>query len=141
MLYSFRGFSDNWARDLRHSFTILEVLQDHTFKKGEQMVGLQIMVTIQSGNRQEFLQAIDMLCSQQAKYSNSAYDNIFEAVETPNQFFYLIQWTDLNLLEKFLKTDRLKALLGAIQVLGKLETFQIVKLDEIKNISNFSYQG
>ena len=100
------------------------------------MVGLQIMVTIQSGNRHEFLQAIEMLCSQQAKQSDRADDYIFEAVDTPNRFFYLKQWTDRRLLENFLKSDRFRALLGAIQVLGNLTTIQLVESEDLKDISN-----
>ena len=76
------------------------------------MVGLQILVTIQSDKRQEFLQAIDMLCIQKATEDNGADDYIFEAVDTPNRFFYLKQCTDRRLLENFLKTDRFRALLG-----------------------------
>jgi quinol monooxygenase YgiN len=103
------------------------------------MIGLQIMVTIQPGNRQEFLQAIDMLCSQQATDKECAYDNIFEAVDTPNQFFYLKQWTDRTLRDKYLKTNHFSALLGAIQVLGELKTIQLVELEELIDISNFTY--
>jgi len=103
------------------------------------MVGLLIMVTIQSGNRQEFLQAIDMLCSQQVTHSDRADDYVFEAVDTPNRFFFLKQWTDQKLLDHFLETDRFKALLGAIQVLGKLTTIQLVELEDLKDISNLVY--
>ena len=103
------------------------------------MIGLQITVTIQSGNRQEFLQAIDMLCNQQATHSDRAEDCIFEAIDIPNRFFYLKRWSDRRLLDDYLKTDRFKALLGAIQVLGKLETIQFGKLEDLKNISSLIY--
>ena len=103
------------------------------------MVGLQIIVTIQSGNRQEFLQAIEMLFSQQASHKDRAKDYVFEAVDTPNQFFYLKQWTNRRLLDNYLKTDRFRALLGAIQVLGKLETIQLVELEDLKDASNLMY--
>ena len=103
------------------------------------MVGLQIMVTIQSGNRQEFLQAIDMLYSQQTSHNDRANDYVFEAVASPNQFFYLEQWTDRRMLDNFLKTDRFRALLGAIQVLGKLTSIQLVEPEDLKDISNLVY--
>jgi len=103
------------------------------------MFGLQIMVTIPSGNRQEFLQAIDMLCSQQVPHSDHADDYVFEAVDTPNRFIYLKQWSDRKSLDNFLKTNRFRALLGAIQVLGKLKTIRLVELQELKDISNFVY--
>ena len=103
------------------------------------MFGLQIMVTIPSGNRKEFLQAIDMLCSQQVPHSDPADDYIFEAVDTPYRFIYLRQWSDRKSLDNFLKTDRFRALLGAIQVLGKLKTIRLVELEDLKDISNFEY--
>jgi quinol monooxygenase YgiN len=103
------------------------------------MVGLQIMVTIQSGNRQEFLQAIDMLCSREATHSDRAENCVFETVDKPNQFLYFEQWTDRKLLEYFLKTDRFRALLGAIEVLGKLTSIQLVELEDLKDISNLVY--
>ena len=103
------------------------------------MVGLQILVTVPSGNRREFLQAFDMLSSQQATHNDRADDCVYEAVDTPNQFFYLKQWTDRRLLDDFLKTECFKALLGAIQVLGKLKKFQIVELEELEDISNLTY--
>jgi quinol monooxygenase YgiN len=64
---------------------------------------------------------------------------VLEAVDTPNQFFYLKQWTDQRLLDNYLKTNRFKALLGAIQVLGKLKTIRLVELEELKDVSNFIY--
>ena len=103
------------------------------------MVGLQILVTVPSGNRREFLQAFDMLSSQQATHNDRADDCVYEAVDTPNQFFYLKQWTDRRLLDDFLKSNRFRALLGAIQVLGKLKTIRLVELQELKDISNFAY--
>ena len=103
------------------------------------MVGLQIMVTIQSGNRQEYLQAIEMLCSRQATDNDGADYYVFEAVDTSNRFFFFKQWTDRRLLENFLKTDRFRALLGAIQVLGKLTTIQLVELEDLKDISDLVY--
>jgi hypothetical protein len=103
------------------------------------MVGLQVMVTIQSDNRQEFLQALDMFCSQQTPDNDWAVDNIFEAVDTPNQFCYVKQCTDRRRLDDYLKTGRFRALLGAIQVLGKLKTIQIVELEELKDISDLIY--
>ena len=103
------------------------------------MVGLLIGVTIPSGNRREFLQAIDMLYRQQANYNDPADDCVYEAVNVPNEFFYLKQWTDRRLLDSFLKTERFRALLGAIQVLGKLKTIQLVELEELKDISNLVY--
>ena len=62
------------------------------------MVGLEILVNIQSGKRQEFLQAVDMFDSRQATDNPSTGSTVFEAVGTPNQFFWMEQWTDRSSL-------------------------------------------
>ncbi len=77
------------------------------------MAGLQIMVTIQPGNRQEFLQALDMFCSQKATDNDGTDGHLFEAVDTPNRFFYLKQFIDRRLLENFLKTDPVQSTFGS----------------------------
>lgn len=92
------------------------------------MVGLEILVNIQSGKRQEFLQAVDMFCSRQATDNTCTGCTVFETVGTPNQFFWMEQWADRRSLDDYLKTERFRALLGAIEVLGELERMQVVEL-------------
>ena len=92
------------------------------------MVGIEIMVSIQSGQRQEFLQTIDMFRSQQVKDKARIGCSIFETVGTPNQFLWVEKWTDQKLLEDYMKTGRFKALLGAIQVLGELDSIGIAEI-------------
>ena len=98
------------------------------------MVGLEILVSIQSGQRQEFLQTIDMFRSQQVKDRARIGCSIFETVDTPNQFLWVEKWTDQTLLDDYMKTGRFKALLGAIQVLGELNSIQLVELKYRKNL-------
>ncbi len=98
------------------------------------MVGLEILVNIQSGKRQEFLQAVDMFCNRQAIDNPGTGSTVFEAVGTPNQFFWLEQWTDRRSLDDYLKTERFKALLGAIEVLGELERMQVVELKALPDL-------
>ena len=98
------------------------------------MVGLEILISIQSGQRQEFLQTIDMFRSQQVKDKARVGCNIFETVGTPNEFLWVEKWTDQRLLDDYLKTGRFKALLGAIQVLGKLDSLDLVVLDKLKDL-------
>jgi len=98
------------------------------------MVGLEILVSIQSGQRQEFLQTIDMFRSQQLKDRARIGCTIFETVGTPNEFLWLEKWTDQRLLDGYLKTSRFKALLGAIQVLGELNSLHISVLKPLKDL-------
>jgi quinol monooxygenase YgiN len=103
-------------------------------QKGNMMVGLEILVNIQSGKRQEFLQAVDMFSSRQASENPTNGCTVFEAVGTPNQFFWMEQWADRRLLDDYLKTEGFKALLGAIEVLGKLERMQVVELKTLPDL-------
>jgi len=45
--------------------------------------------------------------------------------------------SEFNTIVTVPKTNRFRALLGAIQVLGKLKTIRLVELQELKDISNF----
>ena len=98
------------------------------------MVGLEILVNIQSGKRQEFLQAVDMFGSRQAPDKPRTGGTVFEAVGTPNQFFWMEQWADRSSLDDYLKTEGFRALLGAIEVLGKLERMQVVELKTLPDL-------
>ena len=100
--------------------------------KGNIMVGLEILVSIQAGQRQEFLQTIDLFRSHQAKDPARIGCNIYETVGAPNQFLWVEKWTDQNLLDEYMKTGRFKALMGAIQVLGELNSLELVELKNRK---------
>ena len=98
------------------------------------MVGLEILVSIQSRQRQEFLQTIDMFRSHQAEDQARIGCNIYETVGTPNQFLWVENWSDQSPLDDYMNSGRFKALLGAIQVLGELNSLQIVELVKLKNL-------
>jgi len=115
---------------------LIEKREKWTLKKqkGNMMVGLEILVSIQSGQRQEFLQTIDMFRSQQGNDNVRIDCSIFETVGTPNKFLWVEKWTDQRLLEGYMKTSRFKALLGAIQVLGELNSLHIAEIKVLKDL-------
>ena len=98
------------------------------------MVGLEILVSIQPGQRQEFLQTIDMFRCPQNHEKARIGCSIFETVGTPNQFLWVEKWTDQSLLEDYMKTGRFKALLGAIQVLGELNSLHIAEIKVLNGL-------
>lgn len=98
------------------------------------MVGLEILVSIQSGQRQEFLQTIDLFRCQQDKKDARIDGSIFETVGTPNQFLWVEKWTDWRSLDNYMKTSRFKALLGAVQVLGELNSLHIAEIKVLKDL-------
>jgi quinol monooxygenase YgiN len=101
------------------------------------MVGLEILISIQSGQRQEFLQTIDMFCSQREKDKARIGCKIFETVGTPNQFLWVEKWTDQRLLDDYMKSARFKALLGAIQVLGELNSLHFIALKQQNDLTDW----
>jgi quinol monooxygenase YgiN len=98
------------------------------------MVGLEILVSIQSGQRQEFLQTIEMFRSQPLKGKERIGCSIFEKVDMPNQFFWVEKWTDQTALNSYMKSGRFKALLGSIQVLGELNSLHLVEIEELRDL-------
>jgi quinol monooxygenase YgiN len=103
------------------------------------MIGLQILMHIPSKHRHELLQAFEMLSNKQEngqKYTARCIDrSIFESMGTANRFLWVEKWTDLESLEDYMKTDRFRALLGAIQVLGKLDAIHKGELIELNTTS------
>ena len=99
------------------------------------MIGLEIFMHIPSKHRHELLQAFDIFSKKQEKSSECTGEcidrGIFECMATANRFLWMEKWTDLESLEDYMNTDRFKALLGAIQVLGKLDAIHKGELTEI----------
>ena len=91
-------------------------------------MGLEILVQIHSGKRQEFLQTSEWFQNQLTKICAGTFVDltVFEAVGKPNHFLWIEKWTDLEPLELHMNTDRFRTLLGAIEVLGKLIELQVV---------------
>jgi quinol monooxygenase YgiN len=94
---------------------------------------------IPSKHRHELLQAFEMLSNKQEngpKCTAGCLDrSIFESMGTANRFLWMEKWADLELLEDYMKTDRFRALLGAIQVLGKLDAIHKGELIELNTTS------
>ena len=92
------------------------------------MVGLEILVQIHSGKRQEFLQTSEWFQNQLTRTCDGAFVDltVFEKVGSPNHFLWVEHWTEQKTLEAYLNSDRFRTLLGAIEVLGELIELQVV---------------
>ena len=99
------------------------------------MIGLEILMHIPSKHRYELLQAFEIFSTKQKngqECTGGCIDrSIFESMGTANRFLWMEKWTDQESLEIYMKTVRFKALLGAIQVLGKLDAIHKGELTEI----------
>lgn len=99
------------------------------------MIGLEILMHIPPKHRHELLQAFEIFSNKKKsghECTGGCIDrSIFESMGTANRFLWMEKWTDLESLEVYMNTDRFKALLGAIQVLGKLDAIHKGELTEI----------
>lgn len=99
------------------------------------MVGLEILIRIPSEKRQEFLQAIEWFTKRRKKESACIDCTIFEEIGTPNRFLWVEQWVDFKSMNEHLGTDHFKALKGAIQVLGELNSLHVAEIKVLNDLS------
>jgi quinol monooxygenase YgiN len=88
-------------------------------------VGLLIRAEVAATKRHEFLQGIEAPGLGGSEESGSGGE-IFEAIETPNEFLLIRWWEDRDGLDAYLSSEPFRALMGAIRVLGRLEVLCIL---------------
>ncbi len=98
------------------------------------MVGLEAQVRVLAENRHEFLQTYELLSRQASPNTACISQTLFEKVGKPNQFLWVEHWVDLKSLEDHLQSEKYRMLLGAIEVLGVLESLQVVELKTFPNL-------
>lgn len=92
------------------------------------MVGLMIHVHVMPRKRQEFLQTFELLGCRSESRVECIHQTLFEETEKPNRFLWMEEWTGPESLEAYMKQDSFRMLLGALEVLGEVETPRIMKL-------------
>jgi len=94
------------------------------------LVGIEISVEVRPNKRDEFLQAIETLrpLGEEGKHCDS--QEIYEDHEQRNRFLWVERWQNNSLLETRLGSDRFRALLGAVKVLGTVGDMQLVIASE-----------
>jgi quinol monooxygenase YgiN len=56
---------------------------------------------------------------------------LFEDVGQLNRFMWVEHWRNENAMEEYLRSDRFKTILGAVETLGELIHFNMVQLEKI----------
>ena len=94
------------------------------------MVGIEISIEVRPDKRAEFLQAVETLrpLGEEGKHCHS--QEIYEDHEQRNRFLWVERWQNDDLLETRLCSDRFRALLGAVKVLGTVGNMQLVVASE-----------
>ena len=90
------------------------------------MVGIEISVEVRPDKRDEFLQAIETLRPLGEEGKHCDCQEIYEDRGQRNRFLWVERWQDNGLLENRLGSDRFRALLGAVRVLGIVGDMQVV---------------
>ena len=92
------------------------------------MVGLMIHVHVMPSKRHEFMQTFELLGCNSESQVECIYHKLFEETEKPNRFLWMEEWAGSESLEAYMKQDSFRMLLGALEVLGEVETPRILKL-------------
>jgi quinol monooxygenase YgiN len=94
------------------------------------VIGLEMSVHCEPVHRTELLQSLRDLCSSAARESRCQECRVFEDVGASERFLWLQWWRSQRHLEEFLASTRFRTLVGAIKVLGTLESARIVDLQD-----------
>ncbi len=94
------------------------------------MIGLELSVRSDEGHRVELLQTLENLCREQLTDGSCAECRVFEDLSRPDVFLWLQWWRSEQQLEEHLRSVAFRTLLGAIKVLGTLESARIVELQD-----------
>ena len=92
------------------------------------MVGLKILIRIRPDKRVEFLQAFGMLTKLGQTEDRRIDLELFEMVTEANTILWLEHWADDESLANYYLSNKFRALMGAIDVMGEIvrrETFFI----------------
>jgi len=92
------------------------------------MVGLMIHVHVKSSKRHEFIQTFELLGCNSESQVECIHQMLLEETEEPNRFLWMEEWAGPESLEAYMKQDSFRMLLGALVVLGEVETPRIMKL-------------
>lgn len=84
------------------------------------MISIELLITIQADKRTEFLQAFDMIKSGKLKVGGRLDLELFERVNEANTFLWREHWDTPDSLEEYFQGNQFRAMMGAINILGKL---------------------
>jgi quinol monooxygenase YgiN len=84
------------------------------------MIGLEMIFKIHPEKRSEFLLAIDMMKEAGHLEENRIGMQLFEQVTESNTFLWLEHWEDTEVLNNYCNQNKFRALMGAIDILGKI---------------------
>ena len=98
------------------------------------VIGLELSVKSDSAHRSELLQTLQNLRQEVMIEGVSHECRVFEDLSGPNQFLWLQWWHSQHQLQDYLRSVGFRTLLGAIKVLGTLESARTVELQDSTSV-------
>lgn len=108
--------------------------EDEYGEGNQAMIGLELSVRSDDGHRAELLHTLEDLCGEQLTDGSCAECRVFEDLSRPNTFLWLQWWRSEPQLEDHLQSKGFRTLLGAVKVLGALDSTRIVELQDSTSV-------
>lgn len=99
------------------------------------MLYLKVSFEIFPSKQKEFEQAVPWLIDPDKKDNVDSKQQILHDVENPARFVYLRDCDSREDLESHLLSERFRALLGGMKLLGKIVAAEIVTSDQVEELS------
>lgn len=94
------------------------------------MASFKIVIEINPAKRTEFLQAFEMIESDESFINDRSEVSIFEQVRVTNTFIWTESWPSYERLEQYFESNVFRMMLGAINVLGTLVYKKVCRNEE-----------
>ena len=95
-------------------------------------VGIQVLSKFPPENRREFIRSFEILPQFDGCEKNCDFSRLFEDVGELNSFLWVEYWRNEDAMEAYLQSNRFKTILGAIETLGDLVSFNKVQFRDIQ---------
>ena len=115
-------------------YTLLKSVTYQTLKREAFMFLLKIVVAIKPQKRTEFLQTMNSMILTAPPEDGCRKRAVCQQHDDENVYCYMQTWDAKEKLETHVRTDRFKALLGAMQVLGEVKE---MSMDTLNPAANF----
>ncbi len=98
------------------------------------MIGLELCVRSEAAHHTELLQTLQNLRQQAVGEGSSHECRVYEDLSGSHRFLWLQWWRTQQQLEDYLRSVGFRTLLGAIKVLGTLESARTVELQDSTSV-------
>jgi quinol monooxygenase YgiN len=93
-------------------------------------IGILVMSKFPAGNRREFVNSFKIAPQFEGCRKNCIFSQLFEDAEEQNCFLWVEHWRNENAMEEYMKSNRFKTIMGAIETLGELIHFNKVQFKD-----------